>query len=164
MSESEISSLYFEIQSIAQRTVHQFISNQFIDKYGISISIFVGIKKLINKSKIKNPFLLIDGNYNFKEKQKSYNFFFDYLSIVKGDSKIISIAAASIIAKYKRDEYMNSVAKKFNIYGFEKHKGYGSKFHIDQIKKYGYSKLHRKSFKIKEIENANSSNSKPNQT
>lgn len=142
--------------------MHQFISNHFIDKYGISTAIFIGIKKLVSKSKIENPFLLIDGNYNLKEKQKSYNFFFDYLSVIKGDSKIISVAAASIIAKYKRDQYMNSVAKKFSCYGFEKHKGYGSRFHIDQIKKYGYSKLHRKSYKIKELENANSSDSKSN--
>lgn len=73
-----------------------------------------------------------------------------YTSIIKGDAKCYSIAAASIIAKVTRDRIMRQWDEIYPMYGFEKHKGYGTKMHIDAIKEYGICPLHRHSF-IKNI-------------
>ena len=69
-----------------------------------------------------------------------------YRSIIKGDAKSYSIAAASIIAKVTRDRIMRQWDELYPEYGFEKHKGYGTKMHIDAIKEYGPCPLHRKNF------------------
>ena len=69
-------------------------------------------------------------------------------NIVRGDSLSISIAAASILAKVYRDSLMVEWGSKYPQYGFEKHKGYGTKFHIDAIKTHGPCEIHRKSFKL----------------
>jgi ribonuclease HII len=68
-------------------------------------------------------------------------------SIIKGDSKSATIAAASIIAKVERDKYMIEISKKYPEYGFEKHKGYPTKQHIEALKKYGVLEIHRKTYK-----------------
>lgn len=70
-----------------------------------------------------------------------------FTSIIKGDSKSATIAAASIIAKVSRDHYMLDMANKYPEYGFERHKGYPTKFHIEALNKYGVTKIHRKSYK-----------------
>ena len=67
-------------------------------------------------------------------------------SIIKGDQKVISISAASIIAKVNRDKIMNKYDKKYPQYRFNKHKGYGTELHIKMLKKFGASPIHRKSF------------------
>ncbi|MBI5400711.1 MAG: hypothetical protein HZB12_01160 [Candidatus Yonathbacteria bacterium] len=67
-------------------------------------------------------------------------------TIIKGDEKELSIALASIVAKVARDKKMIALAKKFPAYGFEKHKGYGTRAHYEAIKKHGATKHHRKSF------------------
>ena len=69
-----------------------------------------------------------------------------YMSIIKGDAKCYSIAAASIIAKVTRDRLMRQWDEIYPVYGFSKHKGYGTKEHIEKIKEYGPCILHRKSF------------------
>ena len=74
------------------------------------------------------------------------NFPFASEGIVKGDSKSLSIAAASIIAKVTRDKKMLEYAEEFPEYGFERHKGYGTKFHIEALQKHGPTKIHRQSF------------------
>lgn len=150
LSERKRESLYGEILQSANLVVHQFVSNKFIDKFGISSSIFNAIRKLILKSHTSNLYLLIDGNYNFKQYQLQTLFNFSYRSIVKGDSKVASIAAASIIAKVKRDRYMNSVASKYPDYDFDKHKGYGTAMHVKKIKEHGFSPIHRVSFQLKD--------------
>jgi ribonuclease HII len=150
LTEKNRETLYSEIYSLADKVVHQFISNKFIDKFGISYSIFDAIRKLIIKSNRSDIYLLVDGNYNFKVHQVNTGFSFNYKSIIKGDSKVASIAAASIIAKVKRDRFMNSISSRYSEYEFEKHKGYGTALHIAKIKQYGYSPIHRKSFQLKE--------------
>lgn len=70
-----------------------------------------------------------------------------YLSIIKGDSKSASIAAASIIAKVSRDHYMLEQAKEYPLYGFEKHKGYPTKKHLEALVEYGVLPIHRKTYK-----------------
>lgn len=69
-----------------------------------------------------------------------------HLGVIKGDSKSLSIAAASIIAKVERDRLMVACAEEFPQYGFEKHKGYGTKQHLEALEKYGPCRLHRKTF------------------
>ena len=68
------------------------------------------------------------------------------LTVIKGDSKSMSVAAASILAKVSRDRYMLEMAKKYPEYQFEKHKGYGTKLHYEMIEKYGICEIHRKTF------------------
>ena len=70
-----------------------------------------------------------------------------YLSIIKGDAKSATIAAASIIAKVDRDNYMIELGKKYPLYGFEKHKGYPTKMHLEMLKKYGVLDIYRKTYK-----------------
>lgn len=78
----------------------------------------------------------------------------DQRSIIKGDAKVLSIACASVIAKVLRDRMMNDYAKQYPEYGFEKHKGYGTKMHMENIKKHGPCPIHRKSF-LKSISSHN---------
>lgn len=66
--------------------------------------------------------------------------------VVKGDQKVKSIASASIIAKVARDAYMVAQSKKYPLYGFERHKGYGTKMHFEAIREYGITEIHRKTF------------------
>ena len=74
------------------------------------------------------------------------------INITKGDTKSISIAAASIVAKVYRDRIMVEMHEKYPLYGFDRHKGYGTKYHIDALYKYGPCEIHRKSFSpVKEI-------------
>lgn len=98
------------------------------------------MKKAVDSLKIKPDFVIIDGNQKvpqIEEKQET---------IVKGDSKSLSIACASIIAKVTRDRMLIEYDKKYPNYGFAKHKGYGTKQHIEAIQKYGITKIHRPSF------------------
>ncbi len=148
--ENQRESLFQEISDCAENITHQFISNYFIDSHGIAYSIYYGIQKLHIKSGLTDSLLLIDGNYKF-DKFQSDDRRFRYKSIIKGDSRIASIAAASIIAKVKRDRFMKSISEKYPEYGFEKHKGYGTEAHLEKIQNFGYSKIHRKSFLVKKL-------------
>lgn len=150
LTEKKREELFDLIYSLADYVGHQFISNKFIDKYGMSYSIFDAVRKLILKSKLSNPYLLVDGNYNFKKHQLETCFSFSYKSIIKGDSKVASIAAASIIAKVRRDRFMDSISKRYPDYGFGAHKGYGTASHISKIKELGYLPIHRRSFHLKD--------------
>ena len=121
-----------------------FISPKSIDKFGLSFCIFRGILSLLKKSGAQNPFLLIDGNYKFEK--YFHDTSFPYRSIIQGDSKVASIAGASIIAKVKRDRYMKELSLKYPDYEFEKHKGYGTERHRNKIKELGPTKHHRMTF------------------
>jgi len=115
------------------------LSNTVIDKIGILHS-----TKRTMQTAIKNlhpipDFALLDGiNINMPD--------IPQLQIIDGDAKIASIAAASILAKVSRDRFMYKMDKKYNQYGFAKHKGYGTKEHIEMIKKIGPCPIHRMTF------------------
>jgi len=117
------------------------VSHSVIDKKGISYALRVAVKRCIWKFKIKNSKLkiLLDGSLYAPPEYKQR-------TIIKGDEKIPIIAAASIIAKVTRDRKMVRLAKKYSKYGFEIHKGYGTKFHLRMIRRHGLSQIHRKSF------------------
>ena len=120
-----------------------FVSSYQIDKNNILNSTFEAMHKSIEGLNIEPDFILVDGNL-FKPYRD-----FKFKCIIKGDQKYQNIAAASILAKTYRDEYMSNLHIKFPEYDWIKNKGYGTKFHIDMITKFGRTKYHRKSFQIK---------------
>ena len=120
-----------------------FVSSYQIDKNNILSSTFEAMHKSIEGLNIEPDFILVDGNL-FKPYRD-----LKYKCIIKGDQKYQNIAAASILAKTYRDEYMSNLHIKFPEYDWIKNKGYGTKFHIDMITKFGRTKYHRKSFQIK---------------
>ena len=120
-----------------------FVSSYQIDKNNILNSTFEAMHKSIEGLNIEPDFILVDGNL-FKPYRD-----LKYKCIIKGDQKYQNIAAASILAKTYRDEYMSNLHIKFPEYNWIKNKGYGTKFHIDMITKFGRTKYHRKSFQIK---------------
>jgi ribonuclease HII len=120
------------------------INVDIINKSGIGNANKLIFQKLIKRIKDKynssNVYFLIDGRKIFESQNTEF--------IIKGDQKCISIAASSIIAKVYRDELMKKFEKEYKGYNFSKNKGYGTKFHQKALKKYGMSKIHRKSFNL----------------
>lgn len=116
------------------------ISNEEIDKYGIATCNNEIFKKAISGLKIQPDLILTDG-YKIKDWNGVLN-----KHVIKGDAKSSSIACASIIAKVYRDELMKKYAENYSVYNFERNMGYGTKEHIEAIKKHGVCKIHRRSF------------------
>ena len=114
-----------------------------IDEINILNATYQAMNLAIEKLKIKPDKIIIDGN-SFKAKKK-----IDFECIVGGDDKYISIAAASILAKVKRDEIMCKLSAQFPMYDWEKNKGYGTEKHKEMIYKYGRCEYHRMTFNIK---------------
>ena len=114
-------------------------SNIEIDRLNILNATILSMKRAIKKLCISNNIIKIDGPKIFDLNEKTF-------FIKKGDQKSVSIASASIIAKCHRDEIVKKLAINHPLYQWEKNKGYGTKKHIDAIKKFGVSNLHRKSF------------------
>lgn len=111
-----------------------------IDEINILNATFLAMKRAVGGLKIKPDYALIDGNRYPRIGGVTEE------TIVKGDGKSMSVAAASILAKVSRDRYMLEIAEKYPQYCFEKHKGYGTKLHYEMLEKYGISPVHRKSF------------------
>lgn len=114
--------------------------NNVIDEVNIYQATKLAMYEAIEKSKVKPEHVLIDA-------MKLENLSIPSTSIIKGDSKSISIAAASVIAKVTRDRMMEELDSLYPMYGFKKNAGYPTKEHISTIEKYGILKEHRKSFK-----------------
>jgi ribonuclease HII len=136
-SKREILSKYIKkksIWSIGKASVKE------IERLNILHASLLAMKRAIKKLKKKPNLVLIDGNK--LPKIKNYNL----KSIIKGDEKIPSISAASIIAKVTRDKMITNLAKKFKGYDWDKNFGYGTKHHLIAIKKLGVTNQHRKTF------------------
>ena len=116
-----------------------YASVEEIDKINILEATKLSMKRVINKFSINDPNLIIDGNFSLNYQNEK--------SIIGGDKISLSIASASIIAKIHRDRLMNILDSKFNYYHWKSNAGYGTKKHIDAIKTFGCSPIHRKSFK-----------------
>lgn len=111
-----------------------------IDRINILQATFLAMKKAIGAVKNRPDLIIIDGSLklpNFSTPQKTY---------VKGDARLFTIAAASIIAKVTRDKIMLEMDKLYPDYGFKKHKGYGTQFHLEKLKQFGPCAIHRLSF------------------
>ena len=116
-----------------------FADEKEIDEINILQATFLAMHRAIDGLKIKPEFALIDGN---REK----DFGLPVETVVQGDSRSASIAAASILAKVTRDDYMLEMAEKYPQYGFEIHKGYGTKAHYAALQAYGACPIHRMTF------------------
>lgn len=125
------------------------VSPAEIDELNILWASVTGMQRAVLRLDPKPGFLLIDGNKfrPFDQYGRS-----DYQTVVKGDATFASIAAASVLAKTWRDEYMKKIALEYPMYGWERNMGYPTPEHIAAIKEYGYTPYHRMSFHPRELE------------
>ena len=122
------------------------VSEKVIDEINILRASLMAMEKAVKNLKNSPDFLLIDGCHTLD------NYPASQIAAPKGDRDIISISAASIVAKVTRDRIMLDFHQKFPRYGFDRHKGYGTRFHLEKIREYGPCEIHRRSFKpIREI-------------
>jgi len=141
--------LWFDLATVARREgkidwAVSLVSEKVIDKKGIVHAINLGIKRCLAKVSATEDFrIFLDGGIKAPE-----NFLYQK-TVVKGDEKIPVISLASILAKVTRDRKMKQLAKKYSKYGFEQHKGYGTKLHVEMIQKYGSVGPHRRTFILK---------------
>jgi ribonuclease HII len=119
-------------------------SNEEIDEINILNASILAMHKALDKLQTIPEFILVDGNRFKPYKDISYQ------CIIKGDGKYLSIAAASVLAKTYRDDYMNKIHEKFPAYGWNKNMGYPTKQHKQAIGQYGITPFHRKSFRLNE--------------
>lgn len=140
VSEKKREALYEQITKEAISYAVGIIDQKEIDQINILNATKKGLTEAIKGLEVKPERILVDALTNIDTCN------IPYTSIIKGDAKSYSIAAASIIAKVTRDRIMREWDELYPQYGFEKHKGYGTKMHIDAIKEYGLCPLHRLSF------------------
>jgi ribonuclease HII len=132
----------FEIEKNALAYSVSFVDNTIIDEINILKASILAMHQALDKMKVKPEHILIDGNRFFPYRK------IPYTCIVKGDGKYVSIAAASVLAKTYRDEYMLELHKEFDFYGWNKNKGYPTKIHRNAISCCGITKYHRRSFQL----------------
>ena len=118
------------------------LSPEFIDQHNILNASIHAMHRALDQLKTRPELILVDGN-----KFHPYNYT-PHQCVIKGDSKILSIAAASILAKNYRDQMMIQLHEEFPEYGWNKNMGYATKTHREALKKYGPTKYHRKSFRL----------------
>ena len=116
-----------------------FASHEEIDRINILQATFLAMERAIAQLNIRPELALIDGN-----RQKDFGIKVE--TVVKGDSRSANIAAASVLAKVTRDDYMEAMALEYPGYGFEIHKGYGTKAHYEALRNLGPSPIHRMTF------------------
>lgn len=139
LTEKKREMLYDDIMNEAVAVGVGISEVDVIEKINILNATKIAMKKAIENLKVKPDYCLIDGN-------QMIDIVIDAETVVSGDAKSESIAAASIIAKVTRDRMLIDYDKLYPEYGFAKHKGYGTKAHIEAIKKYGLTPIHRPSF------------------
>lgn len=151
-----------QIEEKALTFAFTHLYNKEIDEINILNASMKAMQESILKLNRKPEFIIVDGNrpifsklgiktstgYNFTEEEIEHLKSIPNQSIIKGDSKYLSIAAASVLAKTYRDEYMNKIHEEFPMYGWNKNKGYPTKDHREAIAKYGPTKYHRMSFRL----------------
>ena len=118
------------------------VTAEEIDRINILKASFLAMTRAINALSVKPEYLIIDGNRFYNTTGIQYN------TIVKGDGKYMSIAAASVLAKTYRDDYMNTIAAEYPVYGWDINKGYPTKKHRAAIAEHGISPYHRKTFRL----------------
>ena len=139
LSEKKRDALFEKIKEKALAYSIEMVDEQTIDKINILEATKLCMKKAVEKLEIKPDVVLVDAI-------KSLDVTVPIRGIIKGDALSYSIGCASILAKVTRDRLMVELAKEYPEYGFEKHKGYGTKVHIEALKEYGPCVYHRLSF------------------
>lgn len=129
-----------EFEAVTFAVSHVF--QEDIDQINILNASILAMHQAISQLTPQPEFIIVDGN-RFKPFGN-----IPFETIVKGDSKYLSIAAASVLAKTYRDVYMNTIHEEFPMYNWKQNKGYPTKQHREAIKKYGITKYHRKSFRL----------------
>jgi ribonuclease HII len=135
---------YELFDEILEKTINHVVTIKpwDIDKKGLSVCMREALEEI--KLTLNAEKYLFDGNTTFGVQGLE--------TMVKADGKVAEVSAASILAKVVHDLNIIEDAKKYPLYGFEKHKGYGTAFHVEMIKKHGYCPIHRRSFKLKALE------------
>lgn len=139
LTEKKREKLYDEIIKNAAAWSVSTVDEKTIDRVNILNATHTAMNDAVNTLSVRPDYVIIDGN-------SIKNMTLPHKTIVKGDAKCAAIAAASILAKVSRDRYMTALAEKYPEYGFEKHKGYGTKAHYAAIEKYGVTDIHRRTF------------------
>lgn len=139
LTEKRREELFDEICEKAAAYSIYSVNEKRIDEINILNATYEAMNGAVNGLDIQPDFVLIDGN-------RISGMTIPHETVVKGDAKSVSIAAASILAKVSRDRFICSIAEKYPEYGFEKHKGYGTKAHTEAILKYGPCEIHRRTF------------------
>ena len=139
LSESRREKLYPEICDKALSYGIAFATVEEIESLNILNATFLAMNRAIEQLKIKPELALIDGNRSTGINVKN-------ITVIGGDAKCADIAAASVLAKVTRDRFMLQMAEKYPQYGFEQHKGYGTKLHYEMLRRFGPSPIHRLSF------------------
>lgn len=121
-----------------------FVNHEEVDKINVLNASIHAMKQAAQQLKVKPELLLIDGNRFIPGE-------IPHVCVIKGDAKYMNIAAASILAKTHRDDYMLKMSDLFPDYRWDKNKGYPTKEHCLAIEKHGYSSMHRKSFHVKSL-------------
>ena len=141
LTEKKRETLFQEIIQKSTYHIAKFSAKQ-IDEVGISKCLAAGLREIMKN--IPDVEYLFDGNTTFGVEGLT--------TMVKADGKVAEVSAASILAKVTHDRDIKKEALKYPEYHFEKHKGYGTKLHVEMIKKYGYCEIHRRTYKLKALE------------
>lgn len=144
LNEKQRDELRIEIERNALDWAVAMVDNNEIDEINILNASFLAMHRAIAKLKVIPEFLLIDGNRFNPYKDIPYE------CMIKGDGRYLSIAAASILAKTHRDEYMLELDSQYPAYNWKNNKGYPTRDHKDAINTYGITDYHRKSFNMNE--------------
>jgi ribonuclease HII len=136
--------LRLEIEKCAIAYAVAFVDNQEIDQINVLQASILAMHRAIDKLSLHPEFLIIDGNY-FKKYTS-----LDHACIVRGDCKYFSIAAASVLAKTYRDEYMKKLSEEYPEYYWHQNKGYPTKKHRSVILEKGYTPYHRLTFRVRD--------------
>ena len=139
LSEKKREKLFEKIKEEALDYAICEVSNKEIEKYNIYNAARIAMQRAVEQLNVKPDFLLIDA-------MPFENYPIPNFSMVKGDEKSVSIAAASVIAKVYRDRLMKEYAKQYPYYDFENNAGYGTKKHLEGLKAYGITPIHRRDF------------------
>lgn len=147
LAEHERERLYDEITATALAWEVGVVSHRVIDRINIANASLQAMRDAIRKLKIPPARILLDGYFSPDALRKAFKgIAAPHECIVRGDTKVLSIAAASIIAKVTRDRIMRALNKRHHLYGFSKHKGYGTALHYKMLREHGPCRLHRRSF------------------
>jgi ribonuclease HII len=141
LSPKQREALYQRIFEVALSIGVGIVSHEVIDRINIYQASILAMRKAVEKLTLPPSIVLADGN-SFKHESLRFQ------NVIDGDAKSMTIAAASIIAKVTRDSLMREYHVQFPEYGFDRHKGYGTRLHIDALRQHGLCPIHRRTFHI----------------